>query len=181
METDDTLEFTCSECNSIVGKQDKICSNCGADLTEEFKPAKFSKTRHRIIFYILIAPVIVFLTLFLTTLVGSIYESYSDNYYIYRLDVSLTIMLILFVSSNILFAFLFINQSTKKRIFISLFISAMLLIIYFAINYFKLSSAVLTFSFFVLNELALITFNKINQYKVLAVLVVLMIFSLIKI
>lgn len=165
----------------MVGKEDKICPNCGADLTEEFRPAKFSKTRHRIIFYLLIAPAIIFLTLFLTTLVGSIYESYSENYYVYRLDISFTIMLILFVASNILFAFLFINQSTKKRIFISLFISAMLLVLYFVINYFRLSSAVLTLSFFVLNELALVKFNKINNYKVLAVFIVLMVFSLIKV
>ena len=34
MEEIENIEYSCTECNSIVGKDDIVCPNCGADLTE---------------------------------------------------------------------------------------------------------------------------------------------------
>jgi len=34
MEENESLEYSCSKCNSVVSENDKVCSNCGADLTE---------------------------------------------------------------------------------------------------------------------------------------------------
>ena len=41
MEQNKDLEYSCSECNTIVNQDDKVCSNCGADLREEIYPVKY--------------------------------------------------------------------------------------------------------------------------------------------
>ena len=135
MKKDKIIEYTCTECNSIVKKEDIVCPNCGADLSEEIIPAKFSKTSYRILFYIFLPMAIGLTAGILVLLTNMIYGIFFNDIFLYWGISIIIILLLLMITANILFPFLFITQTKKKKLLISISITIIALIVDLVIYY----------------------------------------------
>jgi len=163
MEQKEILEYSCSKCNAKVQANEEVCSNCGADLSEEIIFGKYNKTFHRVIFYYLITPLI--FTIFL--LIDSFDEVLLNfvSISIWGFFNQIIIYLPILVSS-VLFVFLFIEKNKNKRIIIGSLLTITTIIIYILIQpNFGLWTAIFS-TFAILGEIGYNILYK-KTYKVL--------------
>jgi hypothetical protein len=163
MEKNEELEYTCSECNSIINENDVVCSNCGADLSEIVNSAKYDKPLHRAIFYFIVIPLL-FIVSFLIS-----YFSYELSEYLnlYHLRISETITMYLpIIASSFLFAFFFLEKNKISKIILGSSLALLIIIIYRFLNtsFGILFPIVSSFAFFA--EVMLYILGKKN-YKIL--------------
>ena len=127
MENNEELEYTCSECNSIINEKDVVCSNCGADLTEIVTSARFNKPVHRVILYFLVFPLLYIISILLSLL------SYELSEYLnlYFLPISEKVVIYLpIIISSFLLAFFFFEKNNYYKIILGSSLALITIIIY---------------------------------------------------
>jgi hypothetical protein len=159
MGTDETIEYTCSECNTAVGKEDKVCPKCAADLTESYAEAKFDQIGYRVLFDILLFPaalIAIGLIEILSDIIVGTFSNDIDSRYFTRLGISAVVI----TSANILYAFWFLNINNKKRVISALVISIISISLYDLFNRFIAGTIILVISSVILNEYVLFYYGK---------------------